>query len=155
MFDPCNNNGTCINEDGSYHCNCTDGWQNKDCNDGENFVFFCYWHLFILFIGYHDQTIMSNTNIYLYNLTDFDECTVLDPCKNNGTCVNNVGSYECQCTNGWQGQDCEHGTKRLNYIYFRGSDNLIEKQLLSLSLSLSLWRINQNQCSNFLKRTFW
>lgn len=34
---PCQNNGTCINTMGSYVCNCTEGWQDKDCGDG-NFL---------------------------------------------------------------------------------------------------------------------
>lgn len=33
-FTPCNNNGTCINSEGSYTCNCTDGWTDKNCNEG-------------------------------------------------------------------------------------------------------------------------
>lgn len=33
-FTPCDNNGTCINSEGSYSCNCTDGWTDKNCNEG-------------------------------------------------------------------------------------------------------------------------
>lgn len=33
---PCLNNGTCINTLGSYVCNCSKGWQNKDCKEGQN-----------------------------------------------------------------------------------------------------------------------
>lgn len=35
-FTPCDNNGTCINSEGSYTCNCTDGWADKNCNEGSN-----------------------------------------------------------------------------------------------------------------------
>lgn len=33
-FDPCENNGTCINSNGSYTCNCTDGWKDINCLQG-------------------------------------------------------------------------------------------------------------------------
>lgn len=46
---------------------------------------------------------------FLTFFTDFDECVVLDPCQNNGTCYNTNGSYVCQCTDGWHGHDCEQG----------------------------------------------
>lgn len=31
------------------------------------------------------------------------------PCKNNGTCINMLGYYECLCATGWGGRDCEIG----------------------------------------------
>lgn len=34
---PCKNNGTCINNDGSYFCNCIKGFENQDCLDGKCF----------------------------------------------------------------------------------------------------------------------
>lgn len=40
---------------------------------------------------------------------DIQECSSINPCLNNGTCFNNNGSYSCQCTDGWQGQNCEKG----------------------------------------------
>lgn len=45
--------------------------------------------------------------------TDNDECTSY-PCQNNGTCVNNVGSYSCECLEGWMGDVCEIGNELLN-----------------------------------------
>lgn len=35
---------------------------------------------------------------------------MLLPCQNNGTCLNNNGSYACTCKEGWQGNNCEDGT---------------------------------------------
>ena len=34
-IDLCVNNGTCINTNGSYICNCTDGWQGQHCDLGK------------------------------------------------------------------------------------------------------------------------
>lgn len=39
---------------------------------------------------------------------DRNECLNL-PCHNNGTCINNNGSYTCSCENGWESHDCEKG----------------------------------------------
>ena len=34
-IDLCFNNGTCINTNGSYICNCIDGWQGQHCDLGK------------------------------------------------------------------------------------------------------------------------
>ena len=44
--------------------------------------------------------------------SDIDEC-LDDPCQNGATCMNNFGSFHCNCTEGWQGQNCEIGEKTL------------------------------------------
>ena len=31
----CNHYGTCINTNGSYVCDCTDGWHGQHCEDGK------------------------------------------------------------------------------------------------------------------------
>lgn len=36
---------------------------------------------------------------------DVDECQ-LHPCRNNGSCVNYVGTYRCDCLTGFRGNDC-------------------------------------------------
>lgn len=56
---------------------------------------------------------MKNCNEYHHTLfftfhVDVDECTQV-PCQNNGSCVNNNGSYACACEAGWTGQHCENG----------------------------------------------
>jgi hypothetical protein len=48
-----------------------------------------------------------------YFIPDVNECETFSPCQNNGTCINNNGSYVCNCTEGWQGHNCDIG----NYIY--------------------------------------
>lgn len=47
-----------------------------------------------------------------------DEC-INSPCKHEGTCYNNEGSYFCNCTDGWQGQNCEKGkdAKKISNLF--------------------------------------
>ena len=56
---------------------------------------------------------MSNTNPYceyyfpvsiLTHILDIDECALgTHNCHYDATCKNNVGSFECQCNDGWEG----------------------------------------------------
>lgn len=43
--------------------------------------------------------------------SDQDPCLV-NPCHNNGTCVNMETSYECRCPDGFEGRYCETGKSR-------------------------------------------
>lgn len=48
----------------------------------------------------------------LYLFLDVNECLTF-PCKNNGTCYNDDGSYFCDCTEGWQGKHCDGGIHKI------------------------------------------
>jgi hypothetical protein len=37
---------------------------------------------------------------------DVDECTSA-PCANDGVCDHGLDVYECECTTGWEGENCE------------------------------------------------
>ena len=60
-----------------------------------------------LFVSEDISLVYPVNDIYL--LLDVNECKVKDPCIHNGTCINNNGSYVCDCTSGWQGKHCEDG----------------------------------------------
>lgn len=46
--------------------------------------------------------ILLKMNIIL--LTDVDECERnLTQCSKNANCINNIGSYSCQCSDGYDG----------------------------------------------------
>ena len=41
---------------------------------------------------------------------DINECSPENnPCQNQGTCLNNLGSYRCGCVAGFEGQHCDEG----------------------------------------------
>lgn len=116
----CEHNGTCINNNGSYVCDCTDGWKGKHCSDGRLFdktfkrseqFLSCAQYQFVKFI-----------------FVDVDECEITELCKHNGTCINNNGSYICNCTDGWQGQHCEYGQYKV----------IFKIKLLSINEKLAL-----------------
>lgn len=44
-------------------------------------------------------------DMFLYSHTDVNEC-LLNPCMNNGTCINTDGSFICRCPPGWTGPTC-------------------------------------------------
>ena len=41
--------------------------------------------------------------------SDVNECESGIICLNGGTCLNNPGSFTCQCAQGWTGQYCGTG----------------------------------------------
>lgn len=45
---------------------------------------------------------------FIILLLDVDEC-LSTPCANNGTCINNKGSYTCVCKRGWTDLNCDIG----------------------------------------------
>ena len=42
----------------------------------------------------------------IYTFPDIDDC-MENPCNNNGTCIDGIASYKCECPLGFEGQDCE------------------------------------------------
>lgn len=44
----------------------------------------------------------------LYLSIDVNEC-LYNPCQHNSPCSNTPGSYRCDCSPGWTGQNCDSG----------------------------------------------
>lgn len=105
---PCQNGGMCINNDGSFTCVCKDGWEGAECQNGMAFPYITQVTNYV-----HCLTCISieNTILQIPIFTDTNECLTF-PCQNNGTCINNPGSYKCDCNNGWTGKDCIEGTSK-------------------------------------------
>lgn len=58
--------------------------------------------------------------------SDVNECDMFKPCQNNGTCINSNGSYNCDCTEGWKGKDCDKGNLQNNFF---AMNNVVLKSL--------------------------
>ena len=73
-----------------------------------------------LWIGLVRKSLKNNifflkSNNVINLLSDINEC-VANPCQNNGTCYNTMGSFTCTCTAGYDGDTCQNGKLRLGYV---------------------------------------
>lgn len=123
---PCNN-GFCWNTNGGYTCSCFQGWTGIHCDIGIS-IHYVYIHssVFIIlcfflpankiprpeFYPVHDRKFKSCLKYLLqievsYFFADVNEC-LATPCI-HGTCSNTLGSYQCRCTSGWSGVNCDIG----------------------------------------------
>ncbi|GMS95067.1 hypothetical protein PENTCL1PPCAC_17242, partial [Pristionchus entomophagus] len=87
---PCAHGSKCVDvASGIYDCECTDGWEGKDCDIDI------------------DECAMA--------AAETPRPEIL--CENGGTCLNTLGSYQCSCINGTEGFDCSINPDDCNMTY--------------------------------------
>ena len=64
-----------------------------------------------------------STNYIYYLLVDIDDCDTND-CV-NGTCVDGINEYTCNCNEGYSGQFCNEGNGVTNNIIYASKRNTI------------------------------
>ena len=63
-------------------------------------------------------TLQVQSNITVFKFlpyllqTDIDDCAG-HPCKNNGTCTDQVNGFNCSCVPGFNGTQCETGKGKM------------------------------------------
>lgn len=85
----CENNSTCIDGIATYSCRCVPGFRGESEVNISTKVSL----LWFVFVGDACEI-------------NVDDCES-SPCKNNGTCIDGLDAYECQCLSGFSGRDCE------------------------------------------------
>ncbi|XP_034662158.1 protein serrate isoform X2 [Drosophila subobscura] len=104
---PCINARACINEPGSFSCECLEGWggatcaENLDdcvgqCKNGASCIDLVNDYRCACRTGYTGRDCE----------TDIDECAA-SPCRNGGECVDMIGKFNCICPLGYSGSLCE------------------------------------------------
>ena len=73
-------------------------------------------HNFEYFRLNHFTKVVSLHLAYIFlMLADIDDCAS-NPCENNGTCIDLVSNYTCNCTQGYTGKNCGIGKNRLSKL---------------------------------------
>uniref|UniRef100_A0A8W8MKL8 Uncharacterized protein n=1 Tax=Magallana gigas TaxID=29159 RepID=A0A8W8MKL8_MAGGI len=107
LRNPCQNGGTCSNNNGSYTCMCAHGWTGTICNQD---IDECKNDSCLNGAtctntpGSFTCTCDAGWTGIICN-KDINEC-LDNPCHNGGTCSNNDGSFECTCEGGFTGALC-------------------------------------------------
>ena len=102
--------GTCLNNNGSFSCVCLDGFepQNSECIDTNE----CLFLTSVCHSSAECHNIINGFNCTCpdpgYAYTDFtngcqdiDECNLSSSCDVREYCINNIGSFGCECLSGY------------------------------------------------------
>eukprot|EP00794_Sanderia_malayensis_P006790 gene6790-7556_t len=105
---PCYNGAKCVKTRYDFKCECPAGTKGKRCGYGE----YCKLHscghggkceerldgpICVCNVGYSGSNCQSDVNECLRKPS---------PCKGVGTCINTIGSYFCNCTDGTKSKTC-------------------------------------------------
>ena len=81
----CHMNATCSDTIGSFVCTCNEGFEGNGTSCAGRSI----GHLY------------PASNLMI--ISDIDECLVDPPCNESAECTNTLGSYECTCLDGFEG----------------------------------------------------
>lgn len=102
------NHGSCMNTDGSFHCDCFPGWSGPRCDQGKHISLNKKIKIYQWIPRFLDKR-NNQWTLIMHLKIDIDECAISSPCCNGGSCVNQPGSFACNCGTGWTGSACEKG----------------------------------------------
>ncbi|XP_039211664.1 protein eyes shut homolog isoform X2 [Crotalus tigris] len=111
----CLNEGLCLNIIGGFSCLCAPGWTGQFCQFVENpcLIYPANCHPGATCVDISQSKLQPQTKCLClpgftgtFCETEINECDS-NPCKNGGSCRDDVGHYKCICPLGFQGQQCE------------------------------------------------
>ncbi|KFD67534.1 hypothetical protein M514_12872 [Trichuris suis] len=121
LHNPCINGGTCLNSHGSYSCECMAGFSGQHCSidlgkcnehscmNGSSCLNMKSGYRCICAPGFTGQNCSENITTSFNQIhrsrLELTECPSF-PCMNNGTCLDNNGSYSCVCESRFTGKNC-------------------------------------------------
>lgn len=98
----CGSRGHCVSQpSGNFTCTCDPGFTGTYCHESESSC-----HLDFFFICFSVLNMCFYSSDPLFPLSDVNDC-VSSPCRNGGTCIDGVNSFQCFCPDGWEGKLCD------------------------------------------------
>lgn len=103
----CNGHGICVNQVGSYICQCDIGYIDYNCQTYN----FCINQNLCQNGG---QCVNTNKGFqcscisgYYGSVCQYRESCYVNPCQNSGTCVDQIDGFKCICSNSYTGLLCD------------------------------------------------
>jgi hypothetical protein len=115
----CGSNGKCFKFDDKPLCCCNPGFEGETCERQINPCDYLQSINGNRSICQNDGKCQNNQNEFDYTCEcpngfngkncefEMNECEPVNPCKNNGKCIDHLGSFECICKTGFGGKTCE------------------------------------------------
>jgi hypothetical protein len=92
LNNPCHSNASCTDSEGSFDCQCNNGYAGDGVSNCASRTKFHTWGFVFVF----------RINVYVNIFIDINEC-ITNPCHHNASCTDNEGSFVCQCNSGFSG----------------------------------------------------
>ena len=122
---PCRNGGNCSGTILNHLCSCTNGYTGDNCESNLDISFLLLQFFsspIIMFFTrnykYVENMYLSKLNVLfvkwiccvflpIFPMSDEIVCDQNNPCQNGGACSGTILNYQCSCTGGYTGTNCE------------------------------------------------